>query len=148
MGRQPNQPVTGADVPCDALADPPVDVSGERITPLRVKFFDAMGEAHVAFLNEIEQFCAFDFVGVLLGDRNDQPQVAVDQFLVRPLTAFGFPTVWVITVDPLLNLTCQEDFLVLGQKWIPTNLLEVGCETVSAQLRQRPGVNRRSCSVE
>ncbi len=67
MGRQTNQPVVGADISGNALTDPPIDIGGQSVAPFRIKFFDAMGEPHVALLDEVKQFRAFDLVRVLLG---------------------------------------------------------------------------------
>ena len=71
MGRQPDQPVVRADVPGNALTDPPIDIGGKSVTPFWIKFFDAVGEPHVALLNEVKQFRALNLVRVLFGNRND-----------------------------------------------------------------------------
>ena len=71
VGGQSDQPVVRADVPGNALTDPPINIGGQSVAPFRIELFDAMGEPHVALLNEVKQFRAFDLVRVLFGNRND-----------------------------------------------------------------------------
>src|SRR6266550_7863181 len=55
------------------LRNPPNCVGGEFITATVLKLFDALHEADVAFLNQIEEGLAA--VGVFFGDGNNQAKV-------------------------------------------------------------------------
>ena len=62
----------------DGLADPPGSVGGKLVTAAVFKFFYSLHEAHVAFLNKVEEGEAT--VGVFLGDRDDEAQVGFNHF--------------------------------------------------------------------
>ena len=62
----------------DGLANPPRGVGRELVAALVLEFLDGLHQAHVAFLNEVEEREAA--VGVLLGDGNDEAQVGFHHF--------------------------------------------------------------------
>ena len=55
--------------PGDSLANPPSRISGEFVTAVVIKLVDALHQANVSFLNEIEKWETT--VGVLFGNRNN-----------------------------------------------------------------------------
>jgi hypothetical protein len=61
---------------CDGLADPPCGVGGEFVAAAVFEFFDGFHEAHVAFLDEVEEGEAA--VGVFFGDGDDEAEVGLD----------------------------------------------------------------------
>ncbi len=62
----------------DRLADPPGRVGGELVAAAVFEFLDSFHEAHVAFLDKIEEGEAA--VGVFLGDGDDEAKVGLDHF--------------------------------------------------------------------
>ena len=62
----------------DGLADPPCGVGGEFVAAAVFEFFHRFHQAHVSFLDEVEEREAA--VGVFLGNGDDQPQVGLDHF--------------------------------------------------------------------
>jgi len=84
MGWQANHPVMATQVAGDRLTNPPVNVGRQCIPTLWIELFDAMGQTHVAFLNDVKHLCPASMGRVTLGDRDNQPEVAVDQLVVRP----------------------------------------------------------------
>ena len=67
----------------DRLADPPGRVGGKLIA---AAVFELVGRAHqadVAFLDQVQQVQAA--VDILLGDRDDQAEVGLDEVLLGPL---------------------------------------------------------------
>jgi hypothetical protein len=67
----------------DRLADPPRRVGRELVAAAVLELVDRLHQADVAFLNQVEELQAA--VGVLLGDRDDEPEVGFDQLLLRLL---------------------------------------------------------------
>src|SRR5216683_1071801 len=65
----------------DGLADPPRRVGRELVAAAVLELVDRLHQADVAFLNQVEELQAA--VRVLLGDRDDQPEVGLDQLLLR-----------------------------------------------------------------
>ena len=61
----------------DGLADPPRGVGGELEALAPVELLDGVHQAEVALLDEVEQRQAGGLV--LLGDRDDEPQVRLDE---------------------------------------------------------------------
>ena len=62
----------------DGLADPPGGVGGKLVAAAVFEFLDRLHQAHVAFLDQVEEGEAA--VGVFLGDGNDEAQVGLDHF--------------------------------------------------------------------
>src|SRR5579863_9293086 len=59
------------------LPNPPRGISRKLISTAVFEFVDGLHQADVAFLNQVEELQSA--VGVLLGDRNHEPQVGLDQ---------------------------------------------------------------------
>ena len=59
----------------DGLANPPDGVGGELVAAAILEFLDALHQADVAFLDQVEEGLAA--VGVFLGDGDDQAQVGL-----------------------------------------------------------------------
>ena len=66
----------------DGLANPPGGVGAELVAALVLKLFHRAHEAHVAFLDEIQEGQAA--IGVFFGDGDDQAQVGLDHLSLRP----------------------------------------------------------------
>lgn len=62
----------------DGLADPPGGVGREFVAAAVFEFFDGFHEAHVTFLDEVEEGEAA--VGVFFGDADDEAEVSFDHF--------------------------------------------------------------------
>src|SRR2546423_3747104 len=76
----------------DGLPDPPRRIGRELVALVIVDLLDRADQAHVAFLDQVEEGHAAP--DVLLRDRHDQPQVGLGQpllRLVRALVALGQP---------------------------------------------------------
>ena len=69
----------------DRLADPPGRVGRELVAECVIELLDGADQAEVAFLDQVEQRHAG--AGVVPGDRHDEPQVALDQPILRLLVA-------------------------------------------------------------
>src|SRR3954470_9363663 len=67
----------------DGLTDPPRRVGRELVAALVLELVDRLHEADVALLNQVEELQAA--VRVLLGDRNDQAQVGLDELRLGAL---------------------------------------------------------------
>ncbi len=65
----------------DGLTDPPGGVGREAEAALRIELLQRVDQAEVPLLDEVEQRQAP--VGVMLGNRHDEPQVALDHRLAR-----------------------------------------------------------------
>ena len=65
----------------DVLADPPGGIGGEAEAAFRIEFFQRVNQAEVALFHQVEQ--GKPAVGVVLGDVDHQPQVALDHVLPR-----------------------------------------------------------------
>ena len=61
----------------DGLTNPPGGVGRELVAAAVFELFDGLHQADVAFLNQVEELQAA--VDVLLGDRDDQPEVGLNQ---------------------------------------------------------------------
>ncbi|MEY4487987.1 MAG: hypothetical protein RIQ79_495, partial [Verrucomicrobiota bacterium] len=64
----------------DRLADPPGGISAELVAAAIFELVDRLHQADIALLDEIQELQAA--VGVFLGDRDHQPQVGFDHFLL------------------------------------------------------------------
>src|SRR5262245_53144942 len=67
----------------DRLPDPPRRVGRELVAAAVLELVDRLHQADVAFLDQVEELQAA--VGVLLGDRDDETEVGLDQLLLRLL---------------------------------------------------------------
>src|SRR4029450_4495893 len=65
------------DGPGDGLADPPGGVGRELVAAAVLELVDGLHQTDVAFLDQVEELQAP--VGVLLGDRDDEPQAGLEQ---------------------------------------------------------------------
>ena len=73
----------------DRLPDPPRRISRELVAAAILELIDRLHQADVAFLNEIEELQTA--VRVFLCDRDDEPKVGFDHFLLRlPCLALAF----------------------------------------------------------
>src|SRR2546425_680403 len=79
--RDADRPRLVGDGAGDGLPDPPRGVGRELVALVVVELLDRPDQAHVAFLDEVEERHAA--ADVLLGDRHDQPQVGLGQPLLR-----------------------------------------------------------------
>ena len=86
----PYGPALVGDGPLDGLPDPPGGVGGEAEAPLRVELVRRPHEPYVALLDEVPEGQAL--APVLLGDRDDEPEVPLDELAPRRLVAFPRPT--------------------------------------------------------
>src|SRR5439155_16361275 len=90
----------------DRLPDPPCGVGRELVALLVIELLDRADEPDVPLLDEVqERHAATD---VLLGDRNDEPQVGGGQLLAR------------IAPDPNQLATPVAQLRVRGYRWIVT----------------------------
>ena len=62
----------------DRLANPPGGVGRKLVAAAILEFLDRLHQAHVAFLDQVQERQAA--VGVFLGDGNDEAQVGFDHF--------------------------------------------------------------------
>ena len=85
--RQPNRATVVGHRAGNGLTNPPVDVGAESEAPPPVELIDASLQADVAFLDQVEERHAPP--NVAARNRNDQPQVALDQALACPLAVLG-----------------------------------------------------------
>ncbi len=63
---------------CHSLSNPPGGIGGKFISAAVFKFFNGFHQAHVAFLDQVQEGKAA--VGVFLGNRDDKSQVGLDHF--------------------------------------------------------------------
>ena len=66
----------------DGLANPPGGIGGEFVAAAVFKFFHRFHQAHVAFLNQIQEGEAA--VGIFFGNGNDQAQIGLHHFILGP----------------------------------------------------------------
>src|SRR5215471_4327930 len=66
----------------DRLPNPPGRISRKLIAAAIVELFNSLHEPDVAFLDEIEELKAA--VRILLGDGDDETEVAGDELVARP----------------------------------------------------------------
>src|SRR5450755_2521311 len=64
----------------DRLPDPPRRIGRELVTPAVFEFVDRLHQADIAFLDQVEELQTA--VGVFFRDRNHQPQIGLDHFLL------------------------------------------------------------------
>src|SRR6478736_3806567 len=83
VDRDADRPRLVRDRARDRLPDPPRGVGGELVAAAVLELVDGLHQADVAFLDQIEELQAT--VGVLLGDRDDETEVGLDQLLLRLL---------------------------------------------------------------
>ena len=81
MYRQPDGARLVHDRPFDPLTNPPGCVGRKPEAPLRIEFLKRVNEAEVTFFDQIQQGNAT--IQVVLGDVDDQTQVAFDHGLAR-----------------------------------------------------------------
>jgi hypothetical protein len=74
---QPDRPPVVGHGPADRLADPPGGIGRELEAAPELEAIDRLHQADVAFLDEVQQ--RQTPVGVALRDRDDQPQVGLEQ---------------------------------------------------------------------
>jgi hypothetical protein len=89
----------------DGLADPPGGVGGELVAAAVFEFLDRLHQAHVAFLDEVEEGEAA--VGVFLGDGNDEAEVGLDHLGFR-LERFLEPVAEQRLASSKDSWVCQE----------------------------------------
>src|SRR5205807_2482314 len=75
------------DAPGDGLADPPGGVGGELEALAPVEHLDGVHQAQIALLDEVEEQQARRLV--LLGDRDDQTKVGLDERALGALAILG-----------------------------------------------------------
>src|SRR5512143_3116701 len=80
VDRDADRPGLVGDGPGDGLPDPPGRVGRELVAAAVLELLDGLHEAHVPFLDEVQELEAP--VAVLLGDGDDQPQVGRDELLL------------------------------------------------------------------
>ena len=90
MDRHPYGAALVGDGALDGLPDPPRRVRGEPPPTLRVELLGRPHEAYVALLDEIPEGQALP--AVLLRDRDDEPEVLLDELEPSRLVAFPGPT--------------------------------------------------------
>src|SRR5436305_9428653 len=109
--------------PPDGLADPPVGVRRKPEPLAPVIAVDRLVQADVALLHQVEEAQAA--AEILLGHRDDQPQVGLDQPLARSLTH----------LPARVALLRELDLLLGSQQRRPTDLAKVqGCRVAAAEL--------------
>jgi hypothetical protein len=65
----------------NGLAHPPRGISRKLVSAPVLELVHGLHEADIAFLDQVEELQPA--IGVALGNRNDQPQVGLNQFLLR-----------------------------------------------------------------
>ena len=78
MHRDADGPRLIGDAAGDGLPDPPGGVGGKFVAAAIFEFFHGLHQAHVAFLDQVEERQAA--VGVFFGDGDDETQVGLDHF--------------------------------------------------------------------
>ena len=104
-----------ADGTVDGLADPPDCIGGELVAAAPVELLARADQAERSFLDEVEERDLWTLV--VLGDRDDQAEVRIDQPLLRLLVA---------AFDPLRQL----HFLRPREQAVATDRLQVERERV------------------
>ena len=112
----------------DGLADPPRRVGREAVAAAPVELLDRPDQAQDALLDEVEQRQLGALV--LLGDRDDEPQVRVDHAVLGGQVA---------ALDPLRQL----DLLVRRQQPVAADLVQEQLERVGGDRGQRGVVDGR-----
>src|SRR5438874_10257629 len=98
----------------DGLPDPPGGVSGELVAAAIFEFIHRLHQTDVAFLDQVKKLQAS--IGVLLGDRNHQAQVGLDEL------ALG-----VFCVDFALDdLALRAPQLLIADPGVLFDLLQIG----------------------
>ena len=73
----------------DRLADPPGGVGRELVALGVVELLDRADQAEVALLDQVQEQHAA--TGVALGQRDDEPEVGLEQVVLRPPAVLGDP---------------------------------------------------------
>jgi len=77
--------------PLDGLPDPPRSIGREAVTPVGIELLHGLHQAYVALLDQVLKRQAIP--AILLCDRDDEPEVLLDQllagFLIALLGTFG-----------------------------------------------------------
>src|SRR5579863_7418340 len=110
MDRDTNGPGLVGDGTGDRLADPPGGVGRELVAALVLELVDRLHEADVPLLDEVEELQAA--VRVLLGDRDDEAEVSLDELGLRALAhalavtdlRVGAPELLHVELELLLHL--------------------------------------------
>ena len=138
----------------DRLANPPGGVGRELVAAAVFEFLDRLHQAHVAFLDQVEEGEAA--VGVFLGDGNDEAQVGFDHFGLRlerlPVPALqpamlldeffgGQPISKLHFLDLLAEVALG---LGVARSWRSSRARESGCEAPGDF--RRPGVTNSSAT--
>src|SRR5712692_2060222 len=97
--RDPDRPGLVGNRARDRLADPPRRVGRELVAAAVFELVQGLHQADVALLNQIQELQAA--VGVLLGNRHDEPEVRFDQLLLGLL---GLPLAPDDRIERLLEL--------------------------------------------
>ena len=131
------------DAPGDGLTDPPGGIRRELKALSPVELLDGVHQAQVAFLDQIQQRQPGGLV--LLGDRDDQPQVRLDegafgvlatlQVALELTAAGGCEVVCPVGLpgpglDPGLDLLREADLALFGQQRILADVGEVQADEV------------------
>ena len=143
MHGQADCPTGVGDASGDGLTDPPGGIRGELKALSPVELFDGVHQAQVALLDEIQQRQPGGLI--LLGNRDDQPQVRLDEGalgvlatlqVALELTAAGRCKIVSPVgqpgpgLDPGLNLLGEADLTLFGQQRILADVGEVQADEV------------------
>ena len=132
VDRQLDRAGLGVHPALDRLADPPGRVGREAVAAAPVELLDGADQAEDALLDQVEQRQLGALV--LLGDRDDQPQVGVD----HPVLG-----VEVAALDALGEL----DLLVGRQQPVAADLVEEELQRVGGDAGERGVVDRRGLGL-
>ena len=83
VDRDANGPRLVRDGPRDRLPHPPGGVGRELVSAAVIELVDGLHQADVAFLDQVQE--RQPAIGVALGDGDHQPEVGLDQLLLRRL---------------------------------------------------------------
>ena len=119
--RHPDRPRLVGDRAGDRLADPPRRVRRELQATLPLELLHRADEPEHALLDQVEERQAL--VAVVLGDRDDEAQVALDHALLR---------LHVAALDPLGQL----DLVRGGQERMPADLAQEELQGVGGRLQR------------
>src|SRR5215207_4576151 len=115
MHGHPYGPPLVGHCPLDSLPDPPGGIGGEAEALLGVELVCSSHEAYVALLDEVPE--GQPLATVLLCDRDDEPQVLLDELGPRRLVALPRPP-----GEIYLLLVCKKssrtDLPEVPSKWV------------------------------
>ncbi len=121
--RQTDRPRLAHDRALDRLPDPPGRVGGETEAALGVELFQRVDEAEIALLDQVGQREAA--VDVVLGDADDEPQVALDHRLPRGEVAGA-------------RRARQRELFLGRQQRVATDVVEVDLREVGDEVGGQP----------